>query len=212
VNSTRAGWASAAHSNFRANVFLNNSRNICLLTSYHGTEQHPGEACDEQLPESGLPHFIDKSGSIQADWSWFPEAQGLEFVNATLGFDTRQMGLRCDGWRRSLPNPKIFRPWVKAHFANVPSFAGNQSIGKSQPYTVEAAAIRAGLRSGKALVLNFTELCPPVTRRDCVGIWVAVGEHETDGSGRVMRYTIETEAMVGGTACPHEDGYTQKMP
>ena len=35
VNSTRAGWASAAHSNFRDNVFLNMSRKICLLTSYH---------------------------------------------------------------------------------------------------------------------------------------------------------------------------------
>ena len=29
------GWASAAHSNFRDNVFLNMSRKICLLTSYH---------------------------------------------------------------------------------------------------------------------------------------------------------------------------------
>ena len=38
VNSTTEGWASAAGSNFRDNVFLNNSAgNVCLLTSYHGT-------------------------------------------------------------------------------------------------------------------------------------------------------------------------------
>lgn len=58
INSTKAGWASAADSNFQDNVFLNNSRNICLLTNYHGTAQHPGEACDEQLPEPGLPQFM----------------------------------------------------------------------------------------------------------------------------------------------------------
>jgi hypothetical protein len=58
INSTKAGWASAADSNFKDNVFLNNSRNICLLTNYHGTVQNPGEACDEQLPEPGLPQFM----------------------------------------------------------------------------------------------------------------------------------------------------------
>ncbi len=99
VNSTTEGWASAANSTFSGNVFLNNSANICLLTSYHGTPTTPGEFCDDKLPHPGFPKFIDQSGTINAEWSWFPEAtakSSFEFSNTTLGFDTRQMGLRCD--------------------------------------------------------------------------------------------------------------------
>eukprot|EP01046_Picozoa_sp_COSAG06_P049857 COSAG06_NODE_7763_length_2384_cov_1.602188_2_plen_253_part_00 len=155
VNSTRAGWASAAHSNFRDNVFLNMSHNICLLTSYNGTPEHPGEACDESLPEPGLPHFIDRSGSIDANFSWFPEAAELEFTNVTLGFDTKGMGLVCDGWRQTLPDPTKYRPWVKNAFNGVPSFSHDQWVTKNVRYTPEAAALRAGLRSGQALTQNF---------------------------------------------------------
>jgi hypothetical protein len=214
VNSTRKGWASAAGSNFRDNVFLNNSRNICLLTSYYGTLAHPGEHCDEQLPVAGLPQFIDSRGSIEADWSDFPGASGagLEFVSKRLGFDTTRMGLRCDDWRRSMPDKSKYRAWVKKSFDGVPSFAGNQSTGESQPYTPGAAALRAGLRSGRALVQNFSVPCPPVTKARCVGIWVASGECEVDGSGRFMRYTVEVAAVAGGAACPHEDGFLQKQP
>ena len=116
----------------------------------------------------------DKSGSIEAEWAWFGDAAtSLEFVNSTLGFDTRQMGLRCDGWRRefthsftfsvkcefsapislhsvlctvagSLPLATTYRPWVRQHFDGISSFAGNQSIGLSRTYTPAAAAIRAG--------------------------------------------------------------------
>ena len=74
-----------------------------------------------------MPHFIDKTGSrsveydsfscrssifdagtIDAEFSWFPKSDRLEFKNATLGFDTTQMGLRCDEFRRSLPDPTKF--------------------------------------------------------------------------------------------------------
>eukprot|EP01051_Picozoa_sp_SAG22_P008108 SAG22_NODE_600_length_8677_cov_18.222429_6_plen_309_part_00 len=214
VNSTRAGWASASSSNFRNNVFLNNSRNICLLTSYYGTLKQPGEHCDEQLPVAGLPEFIDSRGSIEADWSDFPGATGagLEFVNEKLGFDTTAMGLRCDGWRRSMPDKSKYRSWVKTAFDGVPSFAGNQSIGESQPYTPEAAALRAGLRSGLALINNFSAPCPLAKRRDCAGFWAASGECEADGSGQFMRYTVEVAAVAGGAACAHPDGFLQKRP
>eukprot|EP01046_Picozoa_sp_COSAG06_P001982 COSAG06_NODE_66_length_26393_cov_6.455161_25_plen_94_part_00 len=65
------------------------------LTNYHGSAQQPGEACDEQLPEPGLPHFIDKTGSIEAEWGWFGDAAAtsLEFVNATLGAQARKTRL-----------------------------------------------------------------------------------------------------------------------
>ena len=76
-----------------------------------------GEACDADLPEPGLPHFIDKRGSVDADFSWFPGAAELEFSNATLGFDTKGMGLVCDGWRRTMPDPSKYRP-VSTTFAN----------------------------------------------------------------------------------------------
>ena len=52
-----------------------------------------------------------------------------------------------------------------------------------------------GLRSGKALVLNFSVPCPAVQPTDCYGIWVAIGECEVDGSGMMMRFTIEVDAM-----------------
>ena len=121
------------------------------------------------------------------------------------------MGLRCDDWRRSLPSAVVYRPWVRRFFDGVDSFAGNQSIGDSGEYTPEAAALRAGMRSGQALVLNFTIPCPATPKVDCMAIWVAWGECEVDGSGQIMRYTIEADAMGGGEGCAHEDGFTQKV-
>ena len=35
---------------------------------------------------------------------------------------------------------------------------------------------------------------------------------ETDGSGIMMRYTIEAGPIGGGAACAHEDGYAAKRP
>jgi hypothetical protein len=196
VNSSTAGWASAVDSNFRGNVFLNNTGgNVCLLTSYHPPNN---EKCDGDLDDE----FIDQAGSVEASWEWFPAAAtALEFVNASLGFDTRAMGLRCDGWRKSMPVG--YRPWVKAAFDGVPSAA----VGS---YTPEAAAIRAGLESGRALVLNFTQPCPPTVKSDCRAIWVAWGECEADGQ-QVMRYTVEVDAEAGGAPCQHEDGFAQRQ-
>jgi hypothetical protein len=104
--------------------------------------------------------------------SQFPDAtgKGFEFINSELRFDTREMGLRCDEFRRSLPSTAKYRPWVKAAFADVPS-----SPPSDEKYTPAAAAARAKLRSGKALVLNFTEPCPPLLTSDCQAIWVAWG-------------------------------------
>ena len=102
--------------------------------------------------------------------------------------------------------------WVKAAFDGVPSFSHQQWVTKNEPYTPEAAALRAGLRSGQALVLNFTTPCPQPTKVDCAAVWLAWGECEADGSGRVMRYTVERDAVAGGAECPHDDGYSEKHP
>ena len=204
VNSSTEGWASAKKSNFRDNVFLNNSvGNICLLTSYHPPNN---ERCDWHLPKPGEPKFIDRRGSIEARWSWFPESTStLEFVNTRLGFDTRTMGLRCDGWRKSLPLASLYRPWVQSTFAGVPSSGGG-------PYTPEAAAVRASMKSGLVLTQNFTRPCPvPVARTDCRAIWVAWGECQSSGQ-QIMRYTVEQSATTDGNPCEHEDGFARQRP
>lgn len=155
MNSTIEGWASAAGSNFRDNVFLNNSAGICLLTGYHSTPTNPERFCDAELAlrqhDGKLPRLIDMTGSKDGTWADFPGAQhgGLEFVNRELGFDTTTIGLRCDEFRRTIPDAAKYRPWVKARFAGVPSAAAGD-------YTPEAAAIRSSMASGKALMLNFT--------------------------------------------------------
>ena len=148
--------------------------------------------------------FIDQTGTVDADWTWFPGAAELEFVNETLGFDTGEMGLRCDEWRRVAPVKSKYRPWVKMAFEDVPSAA-------TGPYTPEAAAIRAGLESGHALVLNFTEPCPELTKTNCNAIWVAWGECQVDGQ-QMMRYTVEDDAVGGGVPCQHRDGFALKRP
>ena len=202
VNSTTAGWASPAKSDFRNNVFLNNSvGNICLRTSFHAPH---AQFCDAQLPRPGQPTFIDQRGSVEAQWAWFPQATTtLEFVNTSLGFDTRSMGLRCDEWRKALPVASLYRPWVKHRFEGVPSSAPG-------PYTPAAAAVRAGLRSGAALTQDFVRPCAKgVARRDCRAIWVAWGGCERGGT-QIMRYTIERGAAGGGAPCEHEDGVVQK--
>jgi hypothetical protein len=218
VNSTTEGWASAAGSNFRDNVFLNNSAGICLLTGYHSTPSNPQRFCDGELAlrqhNGKLPRLIDMVGSKQAKWAdfpgacvsshlfvssfWYkrslrlfvPGAGDLEFVNATLGFNTGEMGLRCDEFRRTIPSAAKYRPWVKARFDGVPSAASGE-------YTPQAAAIRSSLASGKALVLNFTIPCPPLTKQDCRSIWVAWGECEAGGT-QVRRFTVEQDATLGG--------------
>ena len=83
-------------------------------------------------------------------------------------------------------------------FAGVPSAA----TGK---YTPEAAAVRGSVRSGQALVLNFTQPCPPVAKADCSGWWADWGECETNGH-KVVRFTVEVEAAGGGKPCAHMDG------
>lgn len=201
VNSTTQGWASAALSNFRDNVFLNMSSNVCLLISYHPPHNM---YCDGDLVlaqhDGKLPQLIDQSGSIEADFSWFPGATKLEFVNHSLGFDTTAIGLRCDGWRRALPQHSRYRPWVKRFFDGVPSAA----VGS---YTPAAAAIRSSMASGLELVYNFTDPCPVSTAPvDCKAIWVAWGECMASGL-QIWRYTVERHAENGGAACVHADGY-----
>lgn len=153
---------------------------------------------------------------MEAEWAWFKGAADLEFVNRTLGFDTRTMGLRCDEFRRSLPLASLYRPWVRRFFNGVPSAADGD-------YTPTAAALRAGLESGRALVLNFTRPCPPLPKaQDCRAIWVAAGECSPGGGAlaitnttatmQVMRYTIEDEPTKGGVPCEFEDGLEHARP
>lgn len=174
LNSTQRGWASAGNSLFTGNVFINNSQcNICFedaetrdgqsgVHTWHGSQARgsagPGSYPIAPLSNAsafGMPasFYMDWSGSIDANWSWFPGASQLEFVNASLRFDTRQAGLYCDGWRRSVPDPTKYRPFVKHAFASV------MGIPEHGHYTPEAAALRSGLRTGQALVLNFTIPC-----------------------------------------------------
>ena len=143
-------------------------------------------------------------GTIDANWSWFLEATSktaFEFTNKTLGFDTTQMGLRCDEYRRALPDPTKYRPWVRDFFAGVPSAASGK-------YTPAAASIRAGMESGKQLVTQYTMKCPPLEKTDCEAVWLAWGECQADGT-QVVRYTVEVEAAAGGAACEHEDGFAK---
>ena len=180
------------------------SSNICLLTSYHPPNNtHCDDALEHAQQTGALPKLIDMSGTVNAQFDWFSNAADLEFVNATLGFDTRSMGLRCDGWRRSIPVARLYRPWVKQTFADVPSAADGD-------YTPEAAGIRASMHSGLMLIHNFTQPCPAPTKADCHAIWVAWGECEADGY-QVMRYTIEEYPRLGGSSCEYSDGFAQRQ-
>ena len=40
----------------------------------------------------------------------------------------------------------------------------------------------------------------------------ACGSAVSSCSGRVMRYTVERDAVAGGAECPHDDGYSEKHP
>lgn len=108
-------------------------------------------------------------------------------------------GLYCDEWRRSLPDATKYRPFVKNAFADV------MGLPEHGHYTPAAAELRSGLRTGQALVLNFTVPCPLLERRDCYGVWLAWGE--CGPSGQSMRYTVEYTALAGGAACPWRDGH-----
>ena len=201
VNSTSAGWASPSLSNFRDNIFLNNSGgNICLLTGYHTPA-----VCDEQLASNKtLSKFVDLRGSHEGSWSSFPGANRLEFVNLTLGFDTGKMGLVCDGWRKAMPPKGGYRPWVKDAFDGIPSAAAGS-------YTPAAAAARAALRSGQHLILKLNTPCPPVTKTDCSGYWLSWGECEGDGQ-KVERFTVDQWPLAGGAPCAADDGDVRKAP
>eukprot|EP01043_Picozoa_sp_COSAG02_P036980 COSAG02_NODE_2747_length_8108_cov_3.195405_5_plen_294_part_00 len=215
-NSTNRGWASPAGWNVSGNVILNCTKRVCLDAAYwlypNITNHAKNNAmCDDELANwtnvSKEPFMNGLETIVDATWAQFPEATGtgFEFINPLLRFDTREMGLRCDEFRRSLPSSAIYRPWVKAAFADVPS-----SPPPGQKYTPTGAAARAKVRTGRALVLNFTQPCPPLTPTDCESIWVAWGECQADGQ-QMWRYTIEKEPVLGGKACQHEDGYTHMV-
>jgi hypothetical protein len=133
----------------------------------------------------------------------FPGVKGLEFVNAKLGFDTRSAGLRCDEWRRSVPDPLKYRPWIKDAFATLTANAGGR-------YTPEAAHARSSIRSGQALVINFSMPCPAILNSDCKAIWLDWGECERIGNHKIMRYTIEAEEVGAGAPCEHLDGSQER--
>lgn len=216
INSTNAGWASAANTKATGNVFINNSQcNICFedaesrggqkgVHTWHGSSG--GYPPLSNASAFGLPasHYMDWSGSVDAEWSWFPGATQLEFVNASLRFDTRRAGLYCDGWRRSIPTAAKYRPYVKE------AFAGVMALPAHGHYTPEAAALRSGLRTGQALIVNFTVPCQAPARTDCAGVWLAWGECHS--GGQLMRYTVETPALAGGEPCPMLDGHTATRP
>jgi hypothetical protein len=143
---------------------------------------------------------------LSSPGDWFPEANQLEFTNSTLGFDTRQAGLYCDGWRRSIPQASRYRRFVKE------AFAGVMALPEHGHYTPAAAALRSSVRTGRALVLNFTVPCPThLPQMGCVGVWLGWGECQANGQ-MLMRYTVESAALGGGAACPWVDGYTSMHP
>ena len=67
--------------------------------------------------------------------------------------------IRCDEYRRSLPDPAKYRPWVRDFFDGVPSAAGGK-------YTPAAASIRAGMESGKQVSTQSNAAVAPVMSRD----------------------------------------------
>ena len=56
--------------------------------------------------------------------------------------------------------------------------------------------MRGSVRSGQALVLNFTQPCPPVAKADCSGWWADWGECEADGGLPEMLHPDATVAAV----------------
>ena len=104
-----------------------------------------------------------------------------------------------------MPDPTKYRPFVKKAFDGVSAYAGRDS-----KYTPDAASIRSGLRSGNALVLNFTMDCPPLAKTDCEGVWLDFGECEKDGS-KLMRFAVEKMAAAGGQPCDHLEGKTRRV-
>lgn len=215
VNSTLDGWASASRSDFRYNTFLENTMgNVCFEIEMPPTGAHTwvctNKTSDAQLVASishGLPasRFLRWEGSVEGDWSWFPGAAQLEFVNESLGFDTARTGLHCDGWRHSIPVATQYRPWVMRSFANLNATAGGR-------YTPEGAAARSSLRSGKTLLLNFSQPCPALLdKQNCEAVWLDWGECEADRT-KILRFTVEREAIAGGVPCMYPDGYAQKVP
>ena len=129
-----------------------------------------------------------------------PEEQATAFCTDEPGF-VDATGLRCNEWRRTMPSPALYRPWVRQRFEGVPSAAGGS-------YTPAAAAVRSSMASGRTLVFNFTQPCPALVKQDCQAIWVAWGECEAGGT-QVMRYTVEQDAVLGGVECAHGDGFEQ---
>ena len=78
--------------------------------------------------------------------------------------------------------------------------------------TPEAASVRSGFRSGRALVLNFTVPCPPLTPGvDCAGVWLGFGECEANGT-QLLRFATEVDATPGGRRCRHLEGETKRRP
>jgi hypothetical protein len=169
VNSTTRGWASCERTDFRGNVFLNNSAHFEFST--RAANGSVVVLYDDAALEHGAG-CIDASGTVDAEWAWFPRADSLEFTLTDPPIDTTRAGLRCDEFRKRMPNKATYRAWVRNAFDGVPSHGPLCSqADPSCPrwtYTPEAAAVRAGLRSGRKL-LDESVLCPPLQRTNCQG-------------------------------------------
>ena len=212
VNSSKKGWGSCQGCNFNHNIFLNNSHNFGFNTRVNGSLT---QVYDEEALKLGA-NCLNADGSRNATFAEFPGADNLEFVLASEAIDTKKIGLRCDEFRRHMPMPHKYRPWVRQFFDGVPSFtpicwpkftgpAQEKCEQEFNKYTPAAASLRASMRSGLKLLEDFTEPCPPLTSTDCEGELVPWGECEADGT-MVMRFTVEAEAAMGGKPCERHDG------
>jgi hypothetical protein len=213
VNSTEKGWASVEHSAFQHNMYLNLSGcKVAFLTrGVNGTppvatgqlgEQHDygTVVCDQAIDKNGFAHWIDRRDSIDAMWSWFPHSRQLEFKHPLINVDTGRAGLRCDQWRKSMPSPAAYRPWVRAAFAHLNSSGG-------PTYSREIATEISGLRSGKHLLLGLTKPCPSPSSSsvDCEGVLLPWGQCEANGT-QIMRWTVEQFGVGAGKPCEYRDG------
>eukprot|EP01043_Picozoa_sp_COSAG02_P025979 COSAG02_NODE_1481_length_12389_cov_15.643857_6_plen_286_part_00 len=130
---------------------------------------------------------------------------GIVTFDAAAVLDTSGMRPVSNDTVRALLNPKAWAAVRRRYFERV------SALGHGH-YTPEAAGLISGLRTGQALVLNFTRPCPRVPpRRDCHAVWLAWGECESSGT-QTLRYTIEVDASGGGGACPLLDGTTRRVP
>jgi len=234
INSTVAGWASAANSSFTNNIGMNITTDVTgasrrrvksggVVCFRRGWSGNADLKCDADIDggflnaahhDAPMRQLVDTTGTLnlpEADWdATFPQWRQMEFVNAAKKIDTGKAGLYCDQYRRKMPRKSVYRPWVKQFFNGQPSCMKDCGI---DTYSAETASYVASMKSGFKLYTDpsFNEDCPPLAAVSCDAYY-----HEWSGCRadltQIMRYTIMRYPANGGTPCLYGDGYEKVVP